>query len=79
MPLQIANLAVVEKVDRLAKRLGMTKTAAVECAVDQLLLTVDQRQRPSADRLDALAQLDRLPDRGPQHDPHNWDEHGLPK
>jgi antitoxin VapB len=36
MSLQIANAAVVAKVERLARTLGLTKTAAVERAVDRL-------------------------------------------
>ena len=37
MALQIANPIVVKKVERLAKAVGLSKTAAVERAVDRLL------------------------------------------
>ncbi|MCC6242186.1 MAG: type II toxin-antitoxin system VapB family antitoxin [Gemmatimonadaceae bacterium] len=77
MPLQIANPTVVEKVERLARATGLTKTALVERAVDRLAaeLAADR-----GDRFDALlAQMDRLPDRPDAHDPLTWDDAGLPK
>ena len=79
MALQIANPKVVEKVERLAKAMGTTKTAAVEEAVDRLLV---ERSRPPKvrDRIDSLLeQLDRIPDRSDAFDPLAWDEQGLPK
>jgi antitoxin VapB len=79
MALQIANPAVVSKVERLAKATGLSKTAVVERAVDRLLSemanTTDQTERVAA----LLAQLDRIPDRADAFDPLAWDEHGLPK
>jgi antitoxin VapB len=80
MPLQIANPVVVEKVERLARITRLSKTAAVEKAVDALLR---QQQTQSADRvaqrMDAiLAQLDRIPDLPRPIDPLEWDENGLP-
>jgi len=79
MPLQIANLTVVRKVDQLAKIVGLSKTAAVERAVDRLLSevggTTDGAERMAA----LLAQLDRIPDREDACDPLEWDEHGLPR
>jgi antitoxin VapB len=79
MALQIANPAVVSKVERLAKATGLSKTAVVERAVDRLLsemaATSDQTERIAA----LLAQLDRIPDRADAFDPLAWDEHGLPK
>lgn len=79
MALQIANPVVVGKVERLAKATGMSKTAAVECAVDRLLsetkATNDQPARWSA----LLDQFDRIPDRKDAFNPLEWDEHGLPK
>jgi antitoxin VapB len=79
MALQIANPAVVSKVERLAKATGLSKTAVVERAVDHLLSemanTTDQTERIAA----LLAQLDRIPDRADAFDPLAWDEHGLPK
>lgn len=76
MALQIANPVVVEKVERLAKATGLSKTALVERAVDRLAaeLAVDR-----GDRIDALlAQFDRLPDRPDAFDPLAWDDAGLP-
>jgi antitoxin VapB len=79
MALQIANPAVVSKVERLAKATGLSKTAVVERAVDRLLSELadasDQTERIAA----LLAQLDRIPDRADAFDPLAWDEHGLPK
>jgi antitoxin VapB len=77
MALQIANPVVVDKVEKLAKATGLSKTALVERAVDLLL----RESRPvSSDRLQALlAQLDRVPDRADAHDPLQWDELGLPQ
>ncbi len=79
MPLQIANPTVVSKVERLAKVKGLTKTAAVEQAVDRLLRETEGAGTPGQ-RIDALlAQLDRVPDRADAFDPLEWDETGLPK
>lgn len=79
MAVQIANPVVVGKVERLAKAMGMTKTAVVERALDRLLsetaATVDKPERMAA----LLAQLDRIPERQDAFDPMDWDEHGLPK
>ena len=79
MALQIANPVVVSKVERLAKATGLSKTAAVERAVDRLLSesigTSDKGERLAA----LLAQLDRIPERPDAFDPMEWDEHGLPK
>ena len=78
MALQIANPAVVAKVERLARATGLTKTAVVERALDRL--ASELQTRPDTRRLDALLkQLDRIPDRPDAFDPLQWDEHGLPK
>ncbi len=78
MALQIANPAVVGKVERLAKAAGLSKTALVERALDQLLLKTQVRT-PAATTLAALlAQLDRIPDRKDVADVLQWDRHGLP-
>lgn len=78
MPLQIANPAVVAKVERLARETGWTKTAVVEKAVDRL--ASELKSQPTAGRITAiLAQLDRVPERADAHDPLLWDEQGLPK
>ncbi len=80
MALQIANPTVVGKVERLAKRTGLSKTAVVERAVDRLLgETAAARPNPSARLTALLAQLDRIPERADAFDPLQWDEHGLPK
>lgn len=81
MALQIANPSVVSKVERLAKRTGLSKTAVVERAVDRLLdeTAVPTRQAARTRLAALLAQLDRIPDRADASDPLLWDEHGLPK
>ena len=79
MALQIANRSVVSKVERLAKRTGLGKTAVVERAVDRLLSETAQPSKQAA-RLEALlAQLDRIPDRSDTTNPLEWNEHGLPR
>jgi antitoxin VapB len=79
--LQIANPVVVKKIESLAALTGLSKTGAVEKAVDTLL-----RQQGAEEpndlwrRFDAiLAQIDRIPDAAEPIDPLEWDEHGLPK
>ena len=81
MALQIANPIVVAKIETLAKKTGLTKTAAVERAVDALLNERSIGQGSGAwDRFDAiLAQSDLIPEMENQHDPLEWDDHGLPK
>ena len=79
MALQIANPVVVSKVERLAKRTGLSKTALVERAIDKLSSegagTTKQAERLAA----LLAQLDRIPERADAFEPVPWDGHGLPK
>jgi antitoxin VapB len=83
MALQIANPAVVEKVERLARATGMTKTALVEKAVDSLARETeihDLQGHADTRKLEALlAQLDRIPDRQDAYDPLTWDKDGLPE
>ena len=79
MALQFANPAVVSKVERLAKRTGLSKTALVERAVDRLLSETDSPNKQTARLTALLAQLDRIPDRSDATDPLAWGEHGLPK
>ncbi len=78
MALQIANPVVVSKVERLAERTGLSKTAVVDRALNLLIRetfgATDQTVRLAA----LLAQLDRIPDRTDAADPSEWDEHGLP-
>lgn len=79
MALQIANPVVVGKVERLAKATGLSKTAAVERALDRLL--GETMPNSDGDRRVAalLAQLDRIPERADAFNPMEWDEHGLPR
>lgn len=79
MALQIANPVVVDKVERLAKATGLSKTAVVERAVDRLL--GETMVETGGDKRVAalLAQLDRVPNRSDAFDPLEWDEQGLPR
>ena len=82
MPLQIANPVVVGKVERLARRTGLSKTAVVDRALDRLIDEIGETAGAAVQkaRIAALlAQLDRIPDRTDASDPLEWDEHGLPK
>ena len=81
MALQIANPAVVAKVERLATAMGVTKTAAVEHAVDSALKSAGDMSRDNiAERMSAiLAQFDRISDRPGWTDPLEWDADGLPR
>lgn len=80
--LQIANPVVIEKVERLAKRTGLSKTAVVERALDGLIAEIGETSgaQDQMARLTALlAQLDRIPDLVDATDPLDWDELGLPR
>ena len=79
MALQIANPAVVGKVERLAKSTGLSKTAVVERALDRLISETTGRTNTAGRMAALLAQLDRIPDRPDAFDPLEWDQHGLPK
>ncbi|MBL8385976.1 MAG: type II toxin-antitoxin system VapB family antitoxin [Burkholderiales bacterium] len=79
MALQIANPNVVRKVEELARRTGLSKTALVERAVDRQLNETEGPSPPMTRLTALLAQLDRIPDRADAFDPLAWDEHGLPK
>ena len=80
MALQIANPIVVGKVERLAKASGLSKTAAVEKAVDQLLSETVTPKGNTDRRLAALIeQLDRIADLPDAFEPLQWDEQGLPR
>ena len=78
MALQIANPGVVAKVEKLAKATGLSKTALVERAVDQLLLETELVSAPGPRFKSLLKQIDGIPDRVDATDPLRWDEHGLP-
>ncbi|MDC6171207.1 type II toxin-antitoxin system VapB family antitoxin [Paucibacter sp. XJ19-41] len=81
MAVQIANPVVVDKVERLAKATGLSKTAVVEQALDRLLMERGSAPLASpASRLAALlAQMDRIPDRADAFDALDWDAQGLPR
>ena len=76
-----SNPTVVRKIETLARATGLTKTAAVEKAVDRLLAEQNlDRTADAWERLDALlAQMDQIPDLPNAFDPLEWDEHGLPR
>jgi antitoxin VapB len=79
MPIQIANPAVIEKIERFARQNGLTKTAAVEKALDLALEDSSRRKDELRRRVDALlAEIDSIPDRPDAFDPLEWDENGLP-
>ncbi len=77
-PPQIANPTVVGKLERLAKASGLSKTAAVENAVDRLLGDLADADDGAARAAALLAQIDRIPERSDAFDPLAWDERGLP-
>lgn len=80
MALQIANPTVVRKIETLARATGLSKTAAVEKAVDRLLAEQNLGATGVWERFDAiLAQIDQVPDLPNAFDPLEWDEHGLPR
>lgn len=64
MALQIANPAVIAKIELLAGATGLTKTVAVEKAVDALLEREEAGQNGNIQRRmrAILAQIDRTPD-----------------
>ena len=83
MALQIANPVVVAKVAELAALVGISKTAAVEKAVDEMLKAVARPKNDDFERqLNALvAQIHALP-LDPNANPNfelEWDEWGLSK
>jgi antitoxin VapB len=80
MAIQIANPEVVKKVVRLAQVTGLSKTAAVELAVDTLMRETAYARSPTANGMGALlAQFDQVPDRADAFDPLQWDDRGLPR
>jgi antitoxin VapB len=81
MALQIANPAVVDKIHELARVTGMTKTAAVEKAVDEMLKGTQgiDRTTERARMHSLLAQFDRTRPNPQAVEAITWDEFGLPK
>lgn len=81
MAIQIANPSVVAKIERLAMLTGLSKTAAVEIAVERVLGEADETAARSFARSgwsSILEQLHAIPDRSDAIDSLQWDEHGLP-
>jgi len=79
MAVQIANPVVVDKIEKLARITGLSKTAAVEKAIDRFIDQAVDDEGAFA-RIDALlAQMDRIPDLPVPFDPLEWDERGLPR
>ncbi len=80
MAIQIANKTVIQKIEALARADGISKTAAVEKAVDRML--AERRPDDGGDawqRFDAiLAQIDQISDM-PRPEPIEWDDWGLPR
>jgi antitoxin VapB len=58
--------------------MGLSKTAVVERALDQLADAAATVPGKRTRMLALLAQLDRVPERQLAFDPLEWDEHGLP-
>jgi antitoxin VapB len=81
MALQITNPVVVKKIEALARETGLSKTAAVEKAVDRLLADYKLTERSGVwQEFDAiLSQIDQIPDLPDAFDPLAWDERGLPR
>ena len=82
MAFQIANPRVIQKIEALARKTGLTRTASVEKAGGPLAgRTAFGGPGPCVgDRFDAiLAQIDRVPDVASPVDPLEWDEFGLPR
>ncbi len=78
MALHIARKDVDEKVSKLSKRLGRSKTAVVEDALDRYL---DQTELGFADLRVAAKRCAALPDqdRRSPDDIIDYDENGLPR
>ena len=79
--MQIANPTVVRKIETLARATGLSKTAAVEKAVDRLLAEQNLGTASNVwEQFDAiLAQIDQVPDLANAFDPLEWDARGLPR
>jgi len=70
---------VVRKVEKFAKIAGLSKTGAVERAVDRLLEETGSTTDVSGKMAALLAQIDRIPDQPDAFDPLDWDDQGLPR
>jgi antitoxin VapB len=67
----------VAKAARLARMLGLTKTAVLERAIDRLASEVPHATA-SQPMSAILRQLDQIPDRPAGFDPLEWDSRSLP-
>jgi len=76
--LQIANPQVVEKIHALARQLGISKTAAVDRAVDCLLLASGDFDQRKAQMYALLRQFDQVPKQTNEAMRIQWDDNGLP-
>jgi len=81
LPVQIANPTVVAKIERLAEATGMTKTAAVETAIDAMLAAraIGTGPETMARFAAILIQLDQIPDQPNPFGAIEWDGAGLPR
>ncbi len=82
MAIQIINPVVLEKISELAKVTGLTKTAVVEKAIEDLVRNhrIDVQTTQRKKMLALLAQFDRVDkNRSLENTDIAWDENGLPK
>ena len=88
MAVQIANPEVVRKIEWLAATLNISKTGAVERALDALSQSLSasidiptdamRKTQRRADMFAALARMHQTPVKAKAFDPLEWDENGLP-
>lgn len=78
MAIQIANPAVIRKVEELSKASGLNKTAAVEQAVEQMLAALNTKSARKTSLKKLIAQFDQIPERADAFNPVQYDEQGLP-
>jgi antitoxin VapB len=80
VPIQIANPAVVARIEELAARTGLGKTGAVSAAVDRMLGELAAGPRDPWTGLHAIvAQMRRVPARPDAFEAVPYDEAGLPR
>ena len=82
MSMQIANPTVISKINALAKTMGLTKTAAVEKAVDELLAkrkTPDDEKEIRRQMDETIRKIHQVPQLPNPINPLEWDENGLPR
>lgn len=79
MAIQIANPKVIRKVESLSRASGLNKTAAIEQAVEKMLLEVGKPGARGLSIKKLVAQFDEIPDRKDAFNPVDYDALGLPK